>query len=125
MSHHFDTPTAREDPPINLCDFYFFRGTPGTVAMALTVNPDAGAGSPDTFRREGLYAFRFDLNDDSREEVTFKIRFGEMPHAAGDEHRHVQSFEVRRATGHLALRGAKDLTVAPATLLRMRASTPS
>jgi hypothetical protein len=48
-----------------------------------------------------------------------------MPHAAGDEHRHVQSFEVRRATGHLALRGAKDLTVAPATLLRMRASTPS
>jgi hypothetical protein len=54
MSHHFDTPTAREDPRINLCDFYFFRGTPGTVAMALTVNPDAGAGSPDTFREEGL-----------------------------------------------------------------------
>jgi hypothetical protein len=122
MSHHFDTPTAREDPRINLCDFYFFRGTPGTVAMALTVNPDAGAGGPDTFREEGLYAFRFDLNDDSREEVTFKIRFGEVPHAAGDEHRHVQSFEVRGATRHLALRGAKDLTVAPATLLRMGAS---
>ena len=64
--------------------------------MALTVNPDAGAGGPDTFREEGLYAFRFDLNDDSREEVTFKIRFGEMPHATGDENRHVQSFEVRR-----------------------------
>ena len=35
--------------------------------MALTVNPDAGARSPDTFREEGLYAFRFDLNDDSRD----------------------------------------------------------
>jgi Domain of unknown function (DUF4331) len=106
MSHHFDTPTAREDPRINLCDFYLFRGTPGTVAMALTVNPDAGAGGPDTFREEGIYAFRFDLNDDAREEVTFKIRFGEVTHATGDEPRHVQSFEIRRATEDLALRGA-------------------
>jgi Domain of unknown function (DUF4331) len=112
MSHHFDTPTAREDPRINLCAFYLFRGIPGTVAMALTVNPDAGAGGPDTFREEGLYAFRFDLNDDAREEVTFEIRFGEVTPAADDEHRHVQSFEVRRATGDLALRGAEgDLLV--------------
>ena len=51
MSHHFDRPTAREDPRINLCDFYLFRGIPGTVAMALTVNPDAGAGGPDTFEK--------------------------------------------------------------------------
>jgi hypothetical protein len=85
MSHHFDRPTAREDPRINLCDFYLFRGIPGTVAMALTVNPDAGAGGLDTFREEGLYAFRFDLNDDAREEVTFKIRFGEVMHAAGEQ----------------------------------------
>jgi hypothetical protein len=71
-----DQPLGRI-PRINLCDFYLFRGIPGTVAMALTVNPDAGAGGLDTFREEGLYAFRFDLNDDAREEVTFKIRFGE------------------------------------------------
>jgi Domain of unknown function (DUF4331) len=102
MSHHFDTPTARKDPRINLCDFYLFRAAPGTIAMALTVNPDAGAGGPDTFREEGLYAFRFDLNEDGREEVTFKIRFGEVTHASEDEHRHVQSFEVRRA--HRTLR---------------------
>jgi hypothetical protein len=106
LSHHFDTPTAREDPRINLCDFYLFRETPGTVAMALTVNPDAGTGGLDTFPEEGIYAFRFDLNDDAREEVTFKIRFGEVTRATGDEHRHVQSFEVRRATGDLAQRGA-------------------
>ena len=30
MSHHFDTPTAKEDPRINVCDFYLFRGGPGT-----------------------------------------------------------------------------------------------
>jgi hypothetical protein len=105
MSHHFDTPTAREDPRINLCDFYLFRGAPGTVAMALTVNPDAGADGSDTFREEGIYAFRFDLNDDAREEVTFKILFGEATHAVGDEHPHVQNFEVRRATGDFPSRG--------------------
>jgi hypothetical protein len=106
MSHHFDTPTARQDPRINLCDFYLFRGMPGTVVMALTVNPDAGAAGPHTFRDEGLYAFRFDLNGDVREEVTFKIRFGEVAHAASDEHQHIQNFEVRRATGLSALTGA-------------------
>ncbi len=31
MSHHFDTPTALEDPRINLCDFYLFRGAGETA----------------------------------------------------------------------------------------------
>jgi hypothetical protein len=39
MSHHFDTPTAREDPRINVCDFYLFAGSPGHTVMAMTVNP--------------------------------------------------------------------------------------
>src|SRR6478672_8220845 len=74
MSHHFDTPTAKEDPRINVCDFYLFRGRPGTTVMALTVNPNAGVGAPDTFRDEGLYAFRFDTNRDLREDVALKVR---------------------------------------------------
>ena len=72
MSHHFDTATAREDPRINICDFYLFRGRPGSMVMAMTVNPDAGLSAPDTFREDALYAFRIDLNDDAREEVTFR-----------------------------------------------------
>jgi len=55
MSHHFDTPTAKEDPRINVCDFYLFRGRLGTTVMALTVNPDAGGAAPDTFRDGILY----------------------------------------------------------------------
>ena len=105
MSHHFDTPTAKEDPRINICDFYLFDGVPGTTVMAMTVNPDAARLAPDTFRDEGIYAFRFDLNGDSREEVTFKVRFGEVGHANGDEHQHVQSIQVRRATGGDAISG--------------------
>ena len=104
MSHHFDTPTAKEDPRINVCDFYLFRGGPGTTVMALTVNSNAGVGAPDTFRDEGLYAFRFDTNRDLREDVTFKVQFGVPSHGDGGEH--VQTFVVRRATGADALKGA-------------------
>ena len=43
MSHHFDTPTAREDPRVNLCDFYLFRKTPGTVTLALKADVDRRA----------------------------------------------------------------------------------
>ena len=116
MSHHFDTPTGREDPRLNLCDFYLFRRTPGTVCMAMTVNPNAGVAAPDTFRDdEGIYAFRFDLDADAREDLTFKVRFGAVKHADADEHRHVQHVEVRRATHHHALSGADGELIASGT----------
>jgi hypothetical protein len=105
MSHHFDTPTARDDPRINLCDFYLFRRSPGTVAMAMTVNPGAGENAPDSFRDEGIYAFRFDLNSDAVEEVSLKVRFSDVAHVAGDEHKQEQTFEVRRSTGESARSG--------------------
>jgi hypothetical protein len=99
MSHHFDTKAAKEDPSLNVCDFYLFEGAPRTTVMAMTVNPDLGLSAPDTLHIEGLYAFRFDLDRDAREDVVFKFRFGEPRHANGDEHRHVQSFKVLNATG--------------------------
>jgi hypothetical protein len=105
MSHHFDTPTAREDPRINVNDFYLFDGSPGTTVMVMTVNPDAGLSAPDTFRDEGLYAFRFDTDGDAREEITFKFRFGDISHAEGNEHQHLQDFVVLRATGDDASHG--------------------
>ena len=74
MSHHFEAPTAGRITRINLCDFYLFRGTPGTEVMVLTGSPDAGDTGPDTLRSKGLLAFRFDLDGDAREELTFKIR---------------------------------------------------
>jgi hypothetical protein len=105
MSHHFDTKLAMEDPSLNLCDFYLFDGPLGKTVMAMTVNPDVGLSAPDTLHPEGLYAFRFDLNGDAREEVTFKFRFGEPRHGAGSEHTHIQPFVVRKAIGDDALRG--------------------
>src|SRR5258707_2501632 len=67
--------------------------------MAMTVNPDVVLSAPDTLHIEGLYAFRLDLTGDAREDVVFKFRFNEPRHVNGDEHVHVQKFQVRRATG--------------------------
>ncbi len=104
MSHHFDTKLAKEDPSLNVCDLYLFAGAPNTTVMAMTVNPDVGLSTPDVLHREGLYALRFDLNGDAREDVVFKFRFGEPRHANKDEQIHVQNFQVRRAVGE-AMRG--------------------
>jgi hypothetical protein len=65
-----------------------------------------GSSRPDTFRDGGLCAFRFDTNSDLREDVTLKVQFGAPTHADGSEHRHVRTFEVRRATGADAAKGA-------------------
>src|SRR5580704_3744783 len=112
MSHNFDTPTAREDPRINVCDFYLFEGAEGNTVMALTVNPDAGLSAPDTFRDEAIYAFRFDLNGDAREELAFKVKFGAVEHADGDGHDHQQHFEIRLSTDTQAVKGFEGQLVA-------------
>ena len=106
MSHHFDTKLSKEDPSLNVCDFYLFQGTPETTVMAMTVNPDVGLSASDILHEEGLYGFRFDLDGDAREEVAFKLQFGPPEHGGGDEHVHVQSFQVRRSTGAAAVQGA-------------------
>ena len=127
MSHHFDTRLAREDPSLNICDFYLFDGPPGKTVMAMTLNPDVGLSAPDTLHPEGIYAFRFDLNGDAKEEVTFKFRFGKPRHRDRDPHTHIQTFVVRRSTGDDALRGdtGEDLvegeTGSPAGNLGLRA----
>jgi hypothetical protein len=96
MSHHFDTKLAKKDPSMNICDTYLFKGSPGNTVMAMTVNADAGITASDALPLESMYTFRFDTNDDAREDVVFKFRFGEPHHVDGDEHRHVQTFQVRR-----------------------------
>ncbi|HEY1702344.1 MAG TPA: hypothetical protein VGG75_21770 [Trebonia sp.] len=61
MSHHFDTPTGREDPRLNLCDPYLFEGGEGRTVMAITSNPGVAPGTPGAFRGEGRYEFRLQM----------------------------------------------------------------
>ena len=116
MSHHFDTPTAREDPRLNLCDFYLFAGTPATTVMAMTVNGAATVDGPPPFRDEALYVFRFDTDGDHREDVSFKVRFGELVHVTSDGVTgHAQNFDVRYATGEAATIGGGGQVIAKGT----------
>jgi hypothetical protein len=99
MSHHFDTKLAKENPAFNICDMYLFKGTADSTVMAMTVNADSGISGLDTLHPEGLYVFRFDLDNDSKEDVVFKFRFGEPEHVGDDEHKHAQTYRVIRAEG--------------------------
>jgi hypothetical protein len=106
VSHHFDSPSGREDPRLNLCDVYIFAGGPNTTVMALTVNP---AATPDTampFRGEALYTFHFDTDRDRHENVSFAAEFAVSTEADDDT---VRTFAVRRVEH--ASHGAGDVLV--------------
>ena len=92
MSHHFDSPTGREDPRLNLCDLFVFGGKNATTVLVMTVNPDAGLSSPTELRREGLYEFKIDTNGDAQEDVSFRLVV--TKEEAGKQH-----VEVRREEG--------------------------
>jgi hypothetical protein len=78
---------------------YLFKGTADSTVMAMTVNADSGISGQDTLHPEGLYVFRFDLDNDSKEDIVFKFRFVEPEHVGGDEHKHAQTYRVIRAEG--------------------------
>lgn len=111
MSHHFDTKLAKKDPSMNICDMYAFKGSPGNTVLAMTVNADAGMSAPDALPLESMYTFRVDTNGDATEDVVFKFRFGQPRHVDGDEHHHVQSFQVRRAEGGAIKGDAGELLI--------------
>ena len=100
MSHHIDTPAAREDGRVDLCDLYVFDGAdPDTTVLIMTVNPDAGKSSPTTFHPEVVYEFKIDTNQDDMEDLSYRFRFGE-PDSSGE-----QPFTVLRAEGEEAQSG--------------------
>jgi hypothetical protein len=98
VSHHFDTPTGREDPRLNVCDVYVFAGSADCTVLAMTVNPAAKPGSVAPFRAEAIYALHVGTELD--DEVSFAAEFTAVTHAdpARSDAEHVQGFQVRRIT---------------------------
>ena len=77
MSHHFDSPTAIEDGRLNLCDVYAFPSRPGSTALILTVNPDAGRSSPTTFRSDAVYEFVVEPGAAAGQTLRLRARFSD------------------------------------------------
>jgi hypothetical protein len=92
MSHHLDSPLARQDPRLDITDVYLFQGVTGTV-FVINVNPLSGVNG---FHPEGLYEFKVDTNSDAVEDLTFRVTFGAR---ASDER---QALELRRLDGATA-----------------------
>ncbi len=105
MSHHFDSPTALTDGRINPCDLYIFPAAPGTTALILTVNPDAGRSSPTTFRPDALHELVVASNAGTSEDIAFRVTFTEPD----DNGR--QQVRVRRADDSAARFGTEGTLV--------------
>jgi hypothetical protein len=99
VSHHFDSAADRADGRINPCDLYVFPAAPGTTALILTANPDAGRSSPTTFRPDALYEFVVASNGGTSEDIALRVTFSEPE----DDGR--QQVRVLRADGPAARHG--------------------
>jgi len=99
VSHHFDSAAARADGRINPCDLYAFPAAPGTTALILTVNPDAGRSSPATFWPDALYEFAVASNGGTSQDMALRVTFTQP----GDHGR--QQVRVARADGPAACNG--------------------
>lgn len=64
MSHHLDSPIARQDIRLDIADLYVFRGEVGTA-------------STPGFHLEDMYEFKIDLDSDVVENLTYRVTFGE------------------------------------------------
>jgi len=76
MSHHLDSPIARQDVRLDITDLYVFRGQTGT-AFVIDVCHSIAKPKVPGFHPEGMYEFKVDLNGDAIEEVTYRLTFEE------------------------------------------------
>lgn len=123
MSHHLDSPLARQDIRLDITDLYLFRGETGTVFVINVCHSIAGAVPAPGYHPEGMYEFKIDLDGDAVEDVTYRITF-DARDAAG-----AQGFVLRRlagpeaadpaAQGTVVLEGATGATARAANGLRL------
>jgi hypothetical protein len=75
MSHHLDSPIARQDVRLDLTDLYVFRGEMGTVFVMNLCHSIAGKIPTPGYHPEGMYEFKIDLDGDAIEDLTYRITF--------------------------------------------------
>ncbi|WP_198533880.1 DUF4331 family protein [Streptomyces odonnellii] len=73
MSHHLDPPIARQDPRLDITDFFLFRGERGAVFVMDVSHSLACEDIPRGWYPEGRYEFKIDGNGDAVEELTYRI----------------------------------------------------
>ena len=77
MSHHLDSPIARQDIRLDITDLYVFSGQTGTVFVINVCHSIFGPIPVPGYHPEGMYEFKVDSNGDAIEEVTYRLTFDE------------------------------------------------
>jgi hypothetical protein len=96
MSHHLDSPIARQDIRLDITDLYVFRGETGTVFVINVCHSIFGPIPAPGYHPEGMYEFKVDLNGDAVEDVTYRFTFDERDKNGN------QRYVVRRIRGEEA-----------------------
>jgi hypothetical protein len=105
MSHHLDSPIARQDIRLDITDLYVFRGETGTVFAINLCHSIFGPIPVPGYHPEGMYEFKLDVNGDAVEELTYRFTFNERDKNGN------QAYTVRRLTGAEAVDPAAAGTV--------------
>ena len=93
MSHHLDSPIARQDIRLDITDLYVFRGQVGTVFVINVCHSIAGPVPTPGYHPEGRYEFKIDHDGDAIEDVTYRFSFDERDGFGN------QAFVLRRLKG--------------------------
>jgi len=93
LSHHLDSPIARQDIRLDITDLYLFRGETGTVFVINVCHSIFGPIPTPGFHPEGMYEFKIDLNSDAIEDLTFRITFNDRDKDGK------QTYTIRLLTG--------------------------
>jgi hypothetical protein len=102
MSHHLDSPLARQDPRLDITDLYVFRGQHGTVLITNHSHSLADSSLLRGLHPEGRYEFKVDLNGDAVEELTYRFVFSPC------DNRGRQTFCLSRLSGSEAAEPTAD-----------------
>ena len=123
MSHHLDSPIARQDIRLDITDLYVFRGQTGTVFVINVCHSIFGPIPVPGYHPEGMYEFKVDSNGDAIEEVTYRLTFDER------DNNGKQRYVVRcvkgqdaidpHAPGMVVAEGTTGETITTATGLRV------
>lgn len=123
MSHHLDSPIARQDIRLDITDLYVFHGETGTAFVINVCHSIFGPIPAPGYHPEGMYEFKVDLNGDAIEDITYRLNFNER-----DEHGK-QSYVVRcirgadatdpHAPGTVVAQGTTGETITTASGLRV------
>jgi len=119
MSHHLDSPIARQDIRLDITDLYIFRGETGTVFVINLCHSIFGPIPAPGYHPEGMYEFKVDLNGDATEDLTYRFTFNER------DKQGKQAYTLRRLNGTDAVDPHALGTVVAQGVTGETATTPS